>query len=96
MVTQNQNLSEDIKKLTEEELKSINELSTKLSDIVDKFGQVKIEKLNLQAQLSSLDELEKQFETEFYLLKEQELNLTKQLNQKYGEATINLVTGEVS
>lgn len=96
MVTQNQNLSEDIKKLTEEELKSINELSTKLSDIVDKFGQVKIEKLNLQAQLSSLDELEKQFETEFYSLKEQELNLTKQLNQKYGEATINLVTGEIS
>lgn len=96
MVTQNQNLSDSTKKLTEEELKSINELSTKLSDIVDKFGQVKIEKLNLQAQLTGLDELEKQFETEFYSLKEQELNLTKQLNEKYGNATINLVTGEVS
>jgi len=96
MVTQNQNLSEQAKKLTEEELSSIQELSTKLTEIVDKFGQIKIEKLNLQSQITGLDSLEKQLETDFYSLKEKEFSLTNQLTEKYGNATINLTTGEIS
>lgn len=96
MVTQNQNLSDTIKKLSEEELASIQDLSNQLTDIVDKFGQIKIEKLNLQTQLANLDQLEKQLETDFYSLKEKEFNLSKQLSEKYGDATINLVTGEIS
>lgn len=96
MVTQNQSLLDTQKKLTEEELSSIQELSKQLTEVVDKFGQIKIEKLSLQTQLTNLDQLEKQFETDFYSLKEKEFNLSKQLSDKYGNATINLTTGEIS
>jgi len=96
MVTQQQNLSTATKKLTDEELSSIQDLSKQLAEIIDKFGQIKIEKLNLQSQILSLDTLEKQLETDFYSLKEKELNLSNQLSEKYGNAIINLTTGELS
>ena len=84
------------KQLSSEELNNVKELSNQLIEITSKFGQVKVEKLNLLAQLTALDELEKNLDNEYITLKEKEYTLSKELSEKYGDGTINLETGIVS
>lgn len=86
----------ETKQLTQEELSSVKELSIKLSEITSKFGQIKVEKLNLLAQITALDELEKSLDTEYFELKEKEYNLSKELSDKYGDGVLNLETGTIS
>lgn len=84
------------KQLTQEELANVKELALKLNDITSKFGQLKVEKLNLLTQITALDELENSMDKEYFELKEKEYSLSKELSDKYGEGTLNLETGAIS
>jgi hypothetical protein len=84
------------KQLTQEELANVKELATSLNDITSKFGQLKVEKLNLLTQLTALEELENSMDKEYFELKEKEYTLSKELSEKYGEGTLNLETGAIS
>jgi len=86
----------ETKQLTSEELATIKDLATKLNEITAKFGQLKVEKLNLLTQLTALDEMEKELDKEYFDLKEKEYNLSKELSDKYGEGVLNLETGVIS
>jgi len=86
----------ETKQLTSEELANIKDLATKLNEITAKFGQLKVEKLNLLTQLTALDEMEKELDKEYFDLKEKEYNLSKELSDKYGEGVLNLETGVIS
>ena len=84
------------KQLTQEELANIKDLATKLNEITAKFGQLKVEKLNLLTQVTALDEMEKELDKEYFQLKEKEYSITKELTDKYGDGVINLETGIIS
>lgn len=87
---------EQTRQLTTEELDSIKKLATELSETAARFGQLKVEQINLQTQLNALEEFENTLEKDYLALKEKELNLTKELTDKYGDGTINLETGIIS
>jgi cell division protein ZapA (FtsZ GTPase activity inhibitor) len=84
------------KQLSQEELANVTSLANKLTEIASKFGQIKIEKLNLITQLNAVDELEKDLDNQYLELKEKEYTLSKELSEKYGEGTLNLETGAIS
>lgn len=86
----------ETKQLNQEELNSVKDLATKLNEITAKFGQLKVEKLNMLSQITALDELEKSLDKEYFELKEKEYTLSKELNDKYGDGVINLETGIIS
>jgi hypothetical protein len=84
------------KQLTSEELSNVKELALSLNDITSKFGQLKVEKLNLLTQITALEELENALDKDYFELKEKEYILSKDLSEKYGEGTLNLETGTIS
>ena len=84
------------KQLTPEELSNVKELALSLNNITSKFGQLKVEKLNLLTQLTALEELENALDKDYFELKDKEYTLSKDLSEKYGEGTLNLETGTIS
>ena len=73
-------------KLLQEEIDNLNQLQQNQQNIVTQFGQVEIQLQTLELQKDILVENLKQ-------LKEQEITLGQQLNEKYGDGTINLEQG---
>jgi transcriptional regulator with XRE-family HTH domain len=84
------------KQLTQEELANVTKLANSLTEIASKFGQIKIEKLNLITQLNAVDQLEQDLDKQYLELKENEYILSKELSEKYGVGTLNLETGTIS
>ena len=84
------------KQLTPEELSNVKELALSLNNITSKFGQLKVEKLNLLTQITALEELENALDKDYFDLKDKEYTLSKELSEKYGEGTLNLETGTIS
>ncbi len=76
-------------KLTPEELQQIKDLSLSIDT-----GYYELGKLNYQKKLIN-DGLNK-VESELNLLKAEELKLSRQLSDKYGEGIINPDTGEIT
>jgi len=70
------------KKLTPEELQSVKNIRQDYSNLALAIGELELQKFNL------LEKYQKE-------IAEREKQLAKQLQEKYGEGTIDLETGEV-
>lgn len=75
-------------KLTQEELQSIQQLQNQSQAIVQELGNIEISRINLDARYENAENALKE-------LRDAENTLAKQLQEKYGDGTINLDTGEV-
>ena len=75
-------------KVTDEELKQISEFQTSIDRIAINLGQLSLKKL-------SLDKEEEYLESEYEKILEKEKQLGDNLKEKYGEAQIDLKTGEI-
>ena len=75
-------------KVTDEELKQISEFQTSIDRITINLGQLSLKKL-------SLDKDEEYLESEYEKILEKEKQLGDNLKEKYGEAQIDLKTGEI-
>lgn len=75
-------------KVTEEELNQIAKFQESIQEITIKLGQLALKKLNL-------DKEEEYLEMEYEKLLQEEKQLGDDLKEKYGEAQINLKTGEI-
>ena len=75
-------------KVTDEELKQISEFHTSIDRITINLGQLSLKKL-------SLDKEEEYLESEYEKILEKEKQLGDNLKEKYGEAQIDLKTGEI-
>tara|TARA_Y100001972_G_C7383890_1_gene201001 strand:+ start:147 stop:404 length:258 start_codon:yes stop_codon:yes gene_type:complete len=75
-------------KVTDEELKQISEFQTSIDRITIDLGQLALKKL-------SLDKEEEYLESEYEKILEKEKQLGDNLKEKYGEAQIDLKTGEI-
>ena len=80
-------------KFTEEEIKSLNELSQNYQQIQLAFGQFKVQHLLAEQQMDALEEAEVQMESDYSDLQGKERELVKQLNDKYGPGSLDPATG---
>ena len=76
------------KVLAPEELSKLQELNNKRGDLIEKFGVIEINIQDLELQKEQLIE-------ELSQIKKAELEIGALLQQKYGDANINLSTGEI-
>lgn len=75
------------KVLTEEEISKLKELKEQFKNLTDLAGETEIQIMNLQIR-------KEQLKFNLQNLQQQELVLAKELEEKYGEGTISLESGE--
>ena len=77
----------ETKVLTQEEITQLKTVQQERYSIVDKFGAIEI-------QFHELESTKQNLKLEYEKLKQKEEILGKQLQEKYGDGTINLEKGE--
>ena len=80
-------------KFTDEELKSLSELSQGYQNIQNGFGQLRVQKILLEQQSDALEEAEVKMEADYKENQETERELVQQLNEKYGPGQLDPQTG---
>ena len=78
-------MAEDIK-FTDEELKSIEGIRVKYTEITQRFGQITLTKYNL-------DQQEKQAHADFEAIRAEEQKVLNGITEKYGPGTLDPNTG---
>jgi len=77
---------ENTHQLTENEITQLKSIQTSQEDLITSFGELEYQIQNFELKKEELiAQLEK--------LKKQEISLGKELNEKYGNGTINIETG---
>lgn len=76
-------------KLTDQEIKKVNDLKVDFNQITQALGSVEIQLINLELQ-------KEQLKVEVVRVQKEEVELAKELEKKYGSGTISLETGEFS
>ena len=70
-------------KFTDEELKSLQELSQNYQNIQASFGQIKVQKILNQQQADALEEAEVKMDADYKDIQDNERKLVEELNKKY-------------
>jgi len=78
-------------KFTEEEVSSINQLRQDVANVFTQLGQVAIER---NRRITELEGIESQLFQKHSELQQQEQELFKGLNEKYGDGNFDPATGE--
>lgn len=84
----------ETKKFTQEEIDRIKDLRDANNAKISEFGQIEVEVLITSQRLESLSEAKNNTIKEYEELQESERNLVKELNEKYGDGTIDIQSGE--
>lgn len=77
----------ETKVLTQEEITQLKAVQQERYSLIDKFGTIEI-------QFQELESIKQKLKLEYEKLKQKEEVLGKQLQDKYGDGTINLEKGE--
>lgn len=75
-------------KLTQEELQRIKQLQNQSQGIVNELGTIEVSRMNLDARYNAAKDA-------LNALREAEQALAAELQETYGDGTINLDTGEI-
>ena len=78
-------------KFTEEEVNSINQLRLEVANVFTQLGQISIEK---KRRMNELESVEAQLLQKHSELQQQEQEIFKGLNEKYGDGNYDPQTGE--
>ena len=81
----------DTIKFTEEEVNSINQLRLEVANVFTQLGQISIEK---KRRMNELESVEAQLLQKHSELQQQEQEIFKGLNEKYGDGNYDPQTGE--
>ena len=74
-------------KLQSEEIKKVNDLKNKFNETVQALGSIELQLLNINLK-------KEQLKMEAVEIQKEEIDLAKELEEKYGSGTISLETGE--
>ena len=77
----------EIKKLTEEEVSKLKTLQTQFQELIIAVGDA-------ETQIMEIELRKEKFKSDLIQLKQQESVLVKELEDKYGNGSISLETGE--
>tara|TARA_Y100000401_G_C8156661_1_gene142212 strand:+ start:54 stop:365 length:312 start_codon:yes stop_codon:yes gene_type:complete len=80
-------------KFTDEELKSLQDLSQSYQNIQASFGQLKVQKILNQQQADALEEAEVKMDSDYKDIQDNERKLVEELNEKYGPGQLDPQTG---
>ena len=89
-------MSEDIKKVTPEELENVQEVRSKYQEITVKLGQIQVQSLTISGQLEVLNKNEEDLREEWVKTQQEEAKAIQDLQEKYGKVNINLDSGEIN
>ena len=84
--------SKDIK-FTDDELKSLQGLQTSYQEKQSVLGQLAVQKILLNQQIDALNIRTEEVETEYQTVQQEERDLVKKLNEKYGPGQLDPTTG---
>jgi stress response protein YsnF len=73
--------------LTQEEIQKVTNLRQQFNELVNVMGNIEVQIMDLQLKKENL-------KSSFQQLQEQELTVAKELEEKYGQGTISIETGE--
>jgi TolA-binding protein len=73
--------------LTQEEIQKVTNLRQQFNELVNVIGNIEVQIMDLQLKKENL-------KSNFQQLQEQELTVAKELEEKYGQGTISIETGE--
>ena len=80
-------------KFTEDEMKKLAELQQTYQNLQATFGQLRVQKIMLDDQLSNLEETEMSVEEQYKTAQQTERDFVAELNEKYGPGTLDPQTG---
>jgi len=80
-------------KFTDDELKSLQGLQTSYQEKQNVLGQLAVQKILLNQQLEALEVREVEVETEYQTTQQEERDIVKTLNDKYGPCQLDPATG---
>jgi stress response protein YsnF len=73
--------------LTQEEIQKVTNLRQQFNELVNVIGNIEVQIMDLQLKKENL-------KSSLQQLQEQELTVAKELEEKYGQGTISIETGE--
>jgi len=85
-------MAEEVK-FSEDEMKQVGDLRETYANLQSALGQVSVQRLRLEQQLSDLDIAETNIKTQFVETQTKESNFVKDINTKYGNGNLDLNTG---
>ena len=80
-------------KFTDEELQSLQSLQTSYQEKQATLGQLAVQKILLNQQIDGLNIRTEEVETEYQTVQQEERDLVKTLNEKYGPGQLDPTTG---
>ena len=89
-------MSEDIKKVTPEELENVQKVRSKYQEITVKLGQIQVQRMQISNQLELLNKTEEDLGKQWADTTEKERKAINDLQEKYGKVNINLDSGEIN
>jgi len=89
-------MSEEIKKLTEEEIKQIKDMQAQYNQFVFELGSIEVQLQNVNATKSAIETEKNSIVEDIKKLGEREKELVTMLQEKYGQGSINIETGEIT
>jgi hypothetical protein len=85
-----------MQRVTQEELKEIQQLREILITIISTIGELHLAKTLLTKEIGQVEENIKNEEQKFYDFQEKERVIYNKLQEKYGTGNIDLETGEIT
>ncbi len=89
-------MSEDIKKITPEELEDVQKVRSEYQEITVRLGQIQVQRIQISGQLEALNKTEEELGKQWTLNTEKERKAIQDLQEKYGKVNINLDSGEIN
>lgn len=80
-------------KFTDSELKEIRELTSAIQQNIYNFGQLYLEKMEIEEAISEIKKKEENLTKEYAKIQEEESKLIKKLTTSYGEGHLNIKDG---
>ena len=89
-------MSEDIKKITPEELEDVQKIRSGYQEITVKLGQIQVQRMQITNQIEMLNKAEEDLRKEWGDTQGEEQTAISDLQEKYGKVNINLDSGEIN
>ena len=83
----------DEMKFTDDELKSLQELQEKYQTKQAEFGQLAVQRMLHNQRSEALEQTTEKLEKEYEVIQQEERDLVKTLNEKYGPGQLDPATG---
>ena len=84
----------EIKKLSKEEIDQIESIRQQTANKISQFGEIELELIYLEKRKKQILEAKESYMKELDEIQSSELELSKSLQEKYGQGTLNLENGD--